>query len=300
MAMSTTYNSKFWNAMRGQSAAFEEMDEGSDSAGGYYAPAQFTEKFENAMARENIFRRLATIVRTSFTSGKLICVASTGSAAWVPESVAIPEDADSFLQFAFHSFKLAAMSRIRENFVTDNNFNLEGYLQNEFARRFGKAEEQACICGDGVEQPTGILMNGEIGVTAASTESIDYAEVVKLFFSLKSEHRRDAVWLMHDETAMALRMLRDDTGGYLWREDADVLLGRPVLSTPYMPTVAAGAKTIAFCNLAYYWLIERQPLSIKRLSELYSLQGQVAFLGYERVDGRLIQPEAVQLLKMAE
>lgn len=215
MTLPTSYGHNFGDAMRGQNVAYVQMSEGSDGAGGYYVPAQFSEKFEDSLKKENLFRRLATIVRTSSASGKLLAVASTGTAAWVPENVAIPENADDFIPFPLFSYKLAAMSRLKENFITDNDFDLEQYLRNEFTRRFGRAEEKACICGDGIEQPTGILTSGEIGVTAVSTESIDYAEVVKLYFSLKSEHRRDAVWLMHDETAMALRMLKDSAGNYL-------------------------------------------------------------------------------------
>jgi Predicted phage phi-C31 gp36 major capsid-like protein len=52
-----------------------------------------------------------------------------------------------------------------------------------------------------------------------------------------------------------------------------------------MPTVSAGAKSIVFGDLSYYWLIERQPITIKKLSELYALQGQIGFSAYERLDG---------------
>jgi HK97 family phage major capsid protein len=47
------------------------------------------------------------------------------------------------------------------------------------------------------------------------------------------------------------------------------------------------------------WVIERKPLAIQVLSELYKNQGQVGFIGYERVDGKLIRPEAVKTIKMA-
>ena len=65
----------------------------------------------------------------------------------------------------------------------------------------------------------------------------------------------------------------------------------------FMPAVAAGAKTVAFGDFRYYWIADRQGRSFKKLSELYAATGQVGFLGSQRVDGRLILPEAVKVLK---
>lgn len=56
-------------------------------------------------------------------------------------------------------------------------------------------------------------------------------------------------------------------------------------------------KTIAFGDFKYYWIADRQGRSFKRLSELYAPTGQVGFLGSQRVDGKLILPEAIKVLQ---
>ena len=66
-----------------------------------------------------------------------------------------------------------------------------------------------------------------------------------------------------------------------------------------LPDSILGKQPILFGDLSYYWIVERSPLTIKVLNELYSREGQVGFLGFERVDGRLIRPEAVKTIKMA-
>ena len=76
----------------------------------------------------------------------------------------------------------------------------------------------------------------------------------------------------------------------------DTLLGRPVKTSAYMPVIAAGAKTIAFGDFSYYWIADRQGRSFKRLNELYAANGQVGFLGSQRVDGKLVLSEAVKVL----
>ena len=46
----------------------------------------------------------------------------------------------------------------------------------------------------------------------------------------------------------------------------------------------------------YLSLSDRQGRSLKRLNELFAMNGQIGFLASQRVDGKLILPEAVKIL----
>ena len=70
-------------------------------------------------------------------------------------------------------------------------------------------------------------------------------------------------------------------------------------TSTFMPTLATGNKTILFGDLGYYWVADREGRSFKRLNELYAPTGQVGFLASQRVDGKLILPEAVKVLQQA-
>jgi len=302
MATSINYNRAFWNAMRGKNNEIKDLSEGADSTGSLLSPDEFREKFNTSLATDNLFRRLATIIQTSSADGTIQAVASTGSAAWVPEGTSIPESSDTFTQFPIKSHKLASLTRLKENFISDNSFDLENYLLREFTRRFARSEEDAFINGDGMSQPHGILnANGtEVGVTTAEAVKIAYDEVIHLYFSLKSEYRSNAVFLMHDETAMILRTLKNEDGTYLWNAVNDTIFSKAVVTSPHMPVISSGAKPIVFGDLSYYWVIERQALTVKRLNELFAKQGHVGFAAFERLDGRLIRPDALKILQMAE
>ena len=65
-----------------------------------------------------------------------------------------------------------------------------------------------------------------------------------------------------------------------------------------MPSLAAGNKAIAFGDFSYYWIADRQGRSFRRLDELFAVNGQVGFRGSQRVDGKLILPEAIKVLQM--
>lgn len=295
-----TYEHNFWNMMRGKSADLPVLSSKLDSYGAYQTPEEFNGKFDKTLAKENVFRRLGTMINTDSPEGTIQAIASIGTADWVGEGAAIPESSDSVVPVPVHSYKLSSLVRINQSFVADNAFDLENYLVNVFAKRFGRSEEAAFLNGTGIDQPTGLLNNNgaEVGVTAASAAAVTYDELVKLYFSLKAEYRSNAVFLMHDDTAMALRTMKDTVGNPLWNAERDTIFGKPVVTSLAMPTLAAGKKAIAFGDLSYYWIVERQPLTIKRLSELYIVQGQIGFRGFERLDGKLIRPEAVKALQM--
>ena len=237
-------------------------------------------------------------------------VASHGTASWIDEEAAYPESDDSFGQVTIGAHKLATMIKISEELLNDSVFNMPQYVATEFARRIGAAEEEAFFTGNGSGKPVGILANkvdnkdvgAQVGVTTANAAAFTADEIMDLFYSLRAPYRRKAVFIMNDSTIKALRKLKLGNGEYIWAPslvagEPDKLLGKPVYTSQFMPEIAAGAKTVLFGDLGYYWIAERQGRSFKRLNELYAATGQVGFLGSERVDGKLILPEAVKVLQ---
>lgn len=304
---SDEYKRNFWNAMRLQGNPYEirnALQEGTDSEGGYLVPDEYERTLVETLEEENIFRQLAKIIQTSSGDRKIPVVATKGTASWIDEEGAYTESDDSFGQVSIGAYKLGTMIKVSEELLNDSVFDLESYISREFARRIGAKEEEAFFTGDGSGKPLGILAasgGAETGITAASATAITADELIDLFYSLKAPYRRNAEWLLNDSTIKAVRKLKDGSGQYLWQPSLtagtpDLLLGRPVRTSAYMPAVAAGAKTIAFGDFSYYWIADRQGRSFKRLNELYAANGQVGFLGSQRVDGKLILPEAIKVL----
>ena len=76
------------------------------------------------------------------------------------------------------------------------------------------------------------------------------------------------------------------------------LFGYPVHICDFMDNVVPGGIPVMFGNFSYYWIGDRGKRVIKRLVERYADRGQVAFITTERVDAKLVLPEAVKLLKV--
>lgn len=308
---SDDYRKAFWNAMRTRSG--EGLDPvirnalqiGTDTEGGYLVPDEFERTLIEALDEENIFRKLANVISTSSGDRKIPVVASKGTASWIDEEGAIPESDDSFGQVSIGAYKLGTMIKISEELLNDSVFNLENYIAKEFARRIGNKEEDAFFTGDGSGKPTGLLAaNGgaQLGVTTASATAITIDEVLDLFYSLKAPYRNKAVFVMNDATVKAIRKLKDGQGQYIWQPSLqagtpDTILNRPVYTSAYVPNIAASAKSIIFGDFGYYWVADRQGRVFKRLNELYAATGQVGFVATQRVDGKLILPEAIKVLQ---
>ncbi len=304
---SNEYVKAFWNAMRNKNG-FEinnALQVGTDSEGGFLAPDEFEKILIESLEEQNIFRQLANIITTSSGDKKIPVVAGKGTASWVDEEGIITESDDSFGQVSIGAYKLATMIKVSEELLNDSVFNLESYIAKEFARRIGSKEEEAFFIGDGTGKPTGIFNatgGAQLGVTAASATAITLDEIMDLFYSLKSPYRKNSVFVMNDATVKAIRKLKDGNGQYIWQPSItagtpDTILNRPVKTSVYVPTIASAAKSIAFGDFSYYWVADRQGRAFKRLNELYAATGQVGFMATQRVDGKLILPEAIKVLQ---
>ena len=301
------YRQNFWDMMRSKTPmpqVVNALQIGTDSEGGYLVPDEYERTLVEALEEENVFRQLAKVIRTSSGDRKIPVMATKGTASWIDEEGAYLESDDSFGQVSIGAYKVGTMIKVSEELLNDSVFDLEAYISREFARRIGAKEEEAFFTGDGSGKPLGVLAatgGAETGVTAASATAITADELIDLFYSLKAPYRRNAVWVLNDSTIKAIRKLKDNQGQYLWQPSLtagapDLLLGKPVRTSAYMPAIAADAKTVAFGDFSYYWIADRQGRSFKRLNELYAATGQVGFLASQRVDGKLVLPEAIKVL----
>ena len=305
---SDEYRKNFWNAMRSKfpnPAVVNALQVGTETEGGYLVPDEFERTLVEALEEENFFRRIATVIHSNSGDRKIPVVASKGSAAWIDEEGTYGESEDGFGQISLGAYKLGTLIKVSEELLNDSAFPLEPYITREFARRIGTKEEEAFFTGDGSGKPTGILAatgGADVGVTTTGS-SITADDVIDLYYSLRVPYRKKAKWIMNDATVNALRKLKDTTGQYLWEPSLvagtpNKILGCEVVTSPFMPGIAAGEKSIAFGDFSYYWIADRTGRTFKRLNELYAATGQVGFIGNQRVDGKLILPEAIKVLKL--
>lgn len=277
---------------------------GTDSEGGYLVPDEFNRKLIEALYDVNVMRGLCTVITSSNGTMDIPVVSSQGAAAWTAEEAAFNESDDAFTYVQLSAYKLSRIIKVSEELLADSAFDMQSYLAQSFANAFGGAEETAFVTGNGTGKPTGITVSAGTGVTAASTSAVTADELINLYHSLARQYRSRAKFMMNDATALAIRKLKDGDNQYLWQPglqagEPDMLLGKPVVISHDMATMAASAKSVLFADFSYYWIADRSGRVFKRMDELYAANGQVGFRAHQRVDGKLTLAAAAKLIVQA-
>lgn len=280
------------------------LQEGNDAAGGYLVPVEYDKRLVDVLTEENIMRSLATTITTS-GEHKINIAATKPAAAWIEEGGALTFGDATFDQIMMDAYKLHVAIKVTEELLYDAAFNLEGYIIDQFGKALANAEEDAFLNGDGKGKPMGVfdITNGGQYNTTTSTANISADDIINLVYTLKRPYRKSAAFITNDKTLASLRKLKDNNGAYLWQPaltagEPDRLFGYAIHTSQFAPEAAAGKPAMAFGDFSYYNIGDRGSRSMQELKELFAGNGMVGYVMKERVDGRLILPEAVQILKM--
>lgn len=274
------------------------LQEGVDADGGYLVPEEYDRRLIQTLSEENIMRRLGHVITTS-GEHKINIAATKPAAAWIEEGGALQFSDATFAQILLDAHKLHVAIKVTEELLYDSAFNLESYIIEQFGKALANAEEDAFLNGTGVGQPLGLF--AEVGgghVAGTLSAALKADDVLGLIYELKRPYRKNASFIMNDKTVAQIRKFKDNNGAYLWQPsyqagEPDRILGYSVHTSEYVPENA-----IAFGDYSYYNIGDRGTRSFKQLTELFAGNGMIGYVAKERVDGKLILPEAVQILKL--
>lgn len=274
------------------------LQEGVDADGGYLVPEEYDRRLIDVLDEENIMRSLGTKITTS-GQHKINIAATKPAASWIEEGGTLTFGDATFSQIFLDAYKLHVAIKVTEELLYDNAFNLENYIVTQFGRALANAEEDAFLNGDGKGKPLGLFAAAGGGTVADTlTAAVKSDDLISLVYALKRPYRRKASFILNDQTLASLRKLKDNNGAYIWQPsyqagEPDRLLGYTVHTSAYAP-----ADAIAFGDYSYYNIGDRGTRSFAELKELFAGNGMVGFVAKERVDGKLVLPEAVQILKL--
>lgn len=271
-------------------------------AGVALVPTNLAKMMIDNTANFNVMRGLATVM-TLGANTEIPFVASHGSASWIDEEGDFAESDDKVDKKIIKAYKVGTLMKISNELIKDNIFNLENYTSQEFGRRVGEKEETAFVAGDGTGKPRGFMLDATLGTTSAAGTAIILDEVIDLYHSVERQYRKVGTWLMNDSTIKAVRKIKDKNDQYIWQPGAtagapDTLFGRPLETSNDMDEIAAGKKVMAFGDFKQYYIVDREDIYFQILKEVYATKGQVGFLAYKRVDGRLMDNKAIKYLQM--
>ncbi|WP_314403271.1 phage major capsid protein [uncultured Granulicatella sp.] len=297
---SSVYKEAMLKALRSNFRQIDNvLQEKVDADGGYLVPEEYDNRLIQTLNGENIMRSLANIITTS-GDHKINIAATNPAAAWIEEGGQLTFGEATFKQVLLDAHKLHVAIKVTEELLYDSAFNLEDYILEQFGKALANAEEDAFLNGDGTGKPTGIFHETNGGTHLTEVTAFKSDDIINLIHALKRPYRKNAAFIMNDKLIATVRKLKDGNGAYMWQPsyqvgEPDTLLGYPVYTSAFAPE-----GKIAFGDFSYYNIGDRGTRSFKQLTELFAGNGMIGFVAKERVDGKLILPEAVQILPVKD
>jgi HK97 family phage major capsid protein len=290
---------------------------GITSGGGVFVPVGFVNRVEEALKWYGPMldggADMPEIMPTS--TGQPLPFPTDNDTAQVGEQ--IDENAPvstqdvSLSQILFGAYKFSTkMVKVSLELLQDSAFDIEAFLIRKFAQRTGRILNTKFTTGAGTTTPMGIVTAATLGSTAVGSATNDGGAVaantigsddlVDLEHTLDPLYRPGARYMFHDGTLAALKKVKDKFGRPIWMPS--IIVKEPDRINGYLYAVnndmdqlqtqvgspPATRKTVLFGQMNKYVIRRVKDMTVLRLTERFADYGQVAFIGFSRYDGNLI------------
>lgn len=187
------------------------------------------------------------------------------TAAITTEGSAISTSDPTLGSASLSGFKYSFLVQCSYELLRDATFDVVGFLAANAAQAIALAWGNHAINGTGTGQPRGILLDTTVGVTGPTGTATSLGThttvgqggdlLADLIASVADPYVRApaAGFLMRNASLNIVRKLRDSQGRYVFNLDAPAgsgaagtIFGKPVFIDPFVPAMAANAKSIIF------------------------------------------------------
>jgi HK97 family phage major capsid protein len=210
-------------------------------------------------------------------------------------------------------FDLVSQVKIGVDELDDAPAATNAMLAEVFGDAVAEAEDTAIAAGTGVLMPRGITLAANITAvpaanktTASVSNTPTLADILAVPWTLPDRYRGRATWLIAPKAAAKIAALTYASGAPLWPNPGNPdpttgggLLGWEAYVVPSLPDPSTAGTTDASVLFgdwkSAYRLVDRQKMTIQRLTERYTELGLVGLLLRHRIGGDLIRPSAVSV-----
>ena len=294
-------------SLDGVAAEMKSLSLSPDTLGGYLAPTEYVREIIKGVVEVTPFRAVARTRQTTQKAIQLPKRTGTFSAQWVQEQGTRSETTGlTYGMDEIPTHEMYALVDITNQMLEDAAFNMEAEVRAEATEQFAKAEGAAFLSGSGVGRPFGFLNNASIAtVNSGAAAALTADGLLSVYYSIKTEYARAAVWMLNRSTIGQIRRLKDGDGEYLWAPGLaggvpNTINGAPYVEAADMPDVGASAKPVAFGDFRRgYVIVDRIAMEMLRDPYTQATSGAVRMIFRRRVGGQVVLPEAIVLQNVA-
>ncbi len=288
---------------------FRDLSAGVDTEGGFLVtPERFVTSLIKKIDDMVYIRGWATVQMVAGASslGAPSLDADPDDADWTTEfGTGREDDAMKFGKRELHPHPLAKRIKISNDLMRRSVLPAESIVRDRLAYKFAITQEKAFLLGHGANQPLGVFVASDDGISTRRDVSADNDAAAVTFdglqnakFALKAGHRRNARWMFHRDGIKQLSKIKDADGRYIWQEshrvgEPDRLLGLPYFESEFVPnTFTTGTYVGILGDFSYYWIADDIQLQMQRLAELYAETNQIGIIARAATDAMPVLEEA--------
>ena len=286
------------------------MQEDTDAEGGYFVPEQFINQVvHDPGVPGSVLRPNCTVIRVSSKDGY---VPTMGSASWaaIAEEGAFSDQTPTVGQVAFSIEKSGGLVKVTRELLDDSAVNLPGLLTQIFQEAAGRFEDAGILNGNNTAQYDGILGSGVADYVMAATGALTTADLLGIFYTLNSQFRQNATWVMPSLITKFVNSIQSTAAGVtgidsLTASPDTALLGKTVVNTDdtsnngFSTALAANNEIGILGDFRNYYIFDRIGMTIRRNDSLYMGNDQVGFFATRRGDGQIALTDSFKILKCA-
>lgn len=295
----------------------KDLSVGIDPDGGFTVTPKISNRITERAFEIDPIRQLARTEKISTDAWEEEVSFDEAGAEWGSETASYnPTEQPPIKMKRIPAHILRARPRATTQVLEDSSRDLESWLGNKVAERFGRVEGIAFIGGDGVDRPRGILTYPNVAVAGTpefgKIEQINMGApaalttegLIDVQYSLVESVMNLASWLANRLTVRDIMKLKDGDGLFIWRpglteSQPATLLGQPIRMSTTMPVVAANALSIAFADWrGAYVIVDRLGVSVLR--NPFIDPPWVVFYTRKRVGGDVIGFDKIKIGKVAQ
>jgi HK97 family phage major capsid protein len=262
---------------------------------------------EHMVENSAVMKAGATVINTS-TGEDLQVPKSTAfsTSLLTAEGAQITESDPTLAVVTLKAYKYATYFEVSHELANDGSVDLLGFLARQAGQSLALAYGDDLVNGVDTTEPRGVLLDAAPGVSgitgtgtslgAQGTANQGTDILYSLHGSLAEPYANSTsrAWVMRNASLTVIRKLKDTVGQPVLPADGSSFLGAPFVVDPFMPSMANLAESIAYGDWSRYFVRIAEGVRVERSSDFRFQHDLIAFRAVIRLDGALVDTNAIK------
>lgn len=222
--------------------------------------------------------------------------------AYADEFTDLESKVGKFNSVDIGNFLAGALVKLSNSLVANTDIDLENKVIELMAEAVARFEERECLYG--TEGKVDGLKGVTLVHTATSATALTAEDLIKTKNMVKKGFRKNAKWIMSNDTLTAIELLKDGDERFIFREDLSgefdgYILGYPVEVSDNMKEIGAGNDVIYFGDFSGLALKQKNDaLEMQVLREKFATQHATGITAWLEFDAKVEHKQKIAKLTM--